>query len=96
MASITIPLQPLSAANFIKDSSIPAPDFIRATSDSTLSTTIVSLFTISLDNTSLSQSIIPKGPHVKDLNVFKVRVLVLVASDANKTSLLKTTKTPLL
>ncbi|SJV05590.1 Uncharacterised protein [Clostridioides difficile] len=40
------------------------------------------------------QSIIPNGPLVRDLNVFRERVFVLVASEANNTSLFKTTRTP--
>ena len=40
------------------------------------------------------QSIKPNGPLLNDLKVFNANVSVLVASEANKTSLFKTISTP--
>ena len=48
-----------------------------------------------LNITNSLQSIIPNGPLLSDLKVFKANVSVLVASEANKTSLFKTISTPL-
>ena len=66
------------------------PDLIKATFDSTVSVSIIVLYPVFLNRTNSLQSIIPKGPLLNDLKVFKANVSVLVASEANKTSLFKT------
>ena len=95
IASMTIPLYPISTAWFINVSSIPIPDLNKATLFSTWSVSIKVLWATFLYNKSSLLSTIPKEPLAGDWKVFKAIVSVLVASDANNTSLFKTTRTPL-